>query len=73
MSSLLAAGVCLAGCGGSAAGQKVAAPVFSPDGGNFNHSQQVTITSTDGATIRYTTDGTAPSETSGTHRNITPC
>ena len=45
--------------------QRVAAPVFSPPGGAIG--QTVTITSaTSGASIRYTTDGTDPSETQGT-------
>jgi hypothetical protein len=44
--------------------QQVAAPVFSSAGPN-GHS--VTITSdTGGASIRYTTDGTTPTETNGT-------
>ncbi len=43
------------------------APAFSPAGGTFNTSQAVIITSaTSGATIRYTTDGSTPSETIGT-------
>ncbi len=46
---------------------QAAAPVFSPDGGSYAGTQTVTITTaTAGATIRYTTDGSAPSETSGT-------
>jgi hypothetical protein len=45
----------------------VAAPTFSPAGGNYNVAQTVTIsTSTAGATIRYTLDGTTPTETNGT-------
>jgi len=48
--------------------QKVEAPTFSPvDGTSFATSQQVTIScATNGATIKYTTDGTAPSSTNGT-------
>lgn len=43
------------------------APVFSPSAGNFSSSQTVTISSsTSGAVIRYTTDGTTPTVTSGT-------
>ncbi len=43
------------------------APVFSPGGGTFTSPQTVTITSaTSGATIRYTTNGTNPTETTGT-------
>ncbi|HTQ29577.1 MAG TPA: chitobiase/beta-hexosaminidase C-terminal domain-containing protein [Opitutaceae bacterium] len=44
-----------------------AAPVFSPGGGTYATAQTVTITSaTSGASIRYTTDGSTPSETAGT-------
>jgi uncharacterized repeat protein (TIGR03803 family) len=44
-----------------------AAPVFSPAAGAYTSAQSVTITSaTSGATIRYTTNGTAPTTTSGT-------
>ncbi|HTQ30493.1 MAG TPA: chitobiase/beta-hexosaminidase C-terminal domain-containing protein [Opitutaceae bacterium] len=46
---------------------QVAAPVFSPAGGTYSMAQNVAITSaTPGASIRYTTDGSAPSETNGT-------
>ncbi len=45
---------------------QAATPTFSPAGGTFVGSQVVTIsTTTSGATIRYTTDGSMPSETSG--------
>ena len=45
----------------------VATPSFSPGPGNFTTAQTVTIsTTTSGATIRYTTDGSTPSETNGT-------
>jgi hypothetical protein len=44
----------------------VATPAFSPEPGTYPSSQSVTISSTAGATIRYTTDGTAPTKTSGT-------
>lgn len=45
----------------------VAAPAFSPAGGTYGSSRSVTITSaTSGATIRYTTDGSTPTSTSGT-------
>ena len=44
----------------------VAAPSFSPAGGTYSSNQNVTITSTTGgATIRYTTDGTNPTSTTG--------
>ena len=46
---------------------QVAAPVFSPAGGTYSMAQNVAMTSaTPGASIRYTTDGSAPSETNGT-------
>lgn len=47
------------------------APTFSPDGGNLISQDGATATfitikcATEGATIRYTTDGTDPSETNG--------
>jgi len=44
----------------------VIAPVFSPAAGSYSSSQSVAITSaTSGATIRYTTDGSTPTTTSG--------
>ena len=44
-----------------------AAPSFSPAAGTVNNTLSVTITtSTSGATIRYTTNGTTPSSTVGT-------
>ncbi|HTB81722.1 MAG TPA: glycoside hydrolase family 2 TIM barrel-domain containing protein [Opitutaceae bacterium] len=47
--------------------QQASAPAFSPGGGNYSSPQTVTITSaTGGASIRYTTDGSTPSETAGT-------
>ncbi|HWZ96086.1 MAG TPA: choice-of-anchor tandem repeat GloVer-containing protein [Opitutaceae bacterium] len=46
---------------------QVAAPTFSPPAGTYTSAQTVTITSTtSGASIRYTTDGSTPSETAGT-------
>jgi len=43
------------------------APVFSPAPGTFTGTQTVAIsTTTSGASIRYTTDGTTPSSTVGT-------
>ncbi len=45
----------------------VAAPAFSPAAGTYTSAQSVTITTaTSGATIRYTTNGTAPTTTTGT-------
>ena len=42
-------------------------PDLQPGGGYLHHLDAVTIsTSTGGATIRYTTNGTTPSETVGT-------
>ena len=44
-----------------------AAPTFNPAAGTFTTSTSVTLsTSTGGATMRYTTNGTAPSESVGT-------
>jgi uncharacterized repeat protein (TIGR03803 family) len=46
--------------------EQVAAPVFSPAAGTYTGAQSVIITSaTGGASIRYTTDGSAPTETNG--------
>lgn len=45
----------------------VAAPIFSPAPGSYEGLQNVTITTaTDGATIRYTTDGSTPTASAGT-------
>jgi hypothetical protein len=45
---------------------QAAAPVFSPPGGNYATAQSVTLASaTEGATIRYTTDGSSPTSTVG--------
>lgn len=45
--------------------QTVSAPAFSPAGGTYSSAQTVTIsTTTTGATIRYTTDGSAPTTAS---------
>ena len=44
-----------------------AAPTFTPAAGTYGSAQSVTIsTTTGGATIRYTTDGSTPTETAGT-------
>lgn len=51
--------------GGGGQQQTVAAPTFSPAGGTFNSAQSVTIScDTNGATIRYTTDGSTPNSNS---------
>jgi lysophospholipase L1-like esterase len=51
----------------SAASQMVIAPVFSPGSGTYTSAQNLSIASTtSGASIRYTTDGSPPSETAGT-------
>ncbi|HTQ30594.1 MAG TPA: chitobiase/beta-hexosaminidase C-terminal domain-containing protein, partial [Opitutaceae bacterium] len=48
-------------------GGTVSAPSFSPASGTYGSAQNVTLTtSTSGASIRYTTDGSTPSETAGT-------
>ncbi|MCU0244707.1 MAG: chitobiase/beta-hexosaminidase C-terminal domain-containing protein, partial [Acidobacteria bacterium] len=45
----------------------VAAPVFAPPPGTYDEAQEVAITTTTaGASIRYTTDGTAPTASLGT-------
>ena len=45
--------------------QTVATPTFSPAGGSYFEAQSVSINcATEGAAIRYTTDGTDPTETS---------
>jgi RHS repeat-associated protein len=49
------------------AGVAAASPTFSPAAGTYSSAQTVTITSTTvGASIHYTTDGSTPSETAGT-------
>ena len=42
-------------------------PSFSPEAGTYMGSKNVSISSTDGATIRYTTDGTTPTEISAVY------
>ncbi len=50
-----------------AAAGKTAAPVITPATGTYSGSQSVTISSsTSGAAIRYTTDGSTPTQTNGT-------
>lgn len=48
-------------------GSPVAAPTFTPGGGAYSSAQTVSIgTTTTGATIRYTVDGSPPSQSNGT-------
>ncbi len=58
------------GCGienGQPPQTAVAAPMFNPGAGTYSSTLDVTITTTtSGATIRYTTDGSTPTTTSGT-------
>ncbi|MBR4521214.1 MAG: chitobiase/beta-hexosaminidase C-terminal domain-containing protein [Paludibacteraceae bacterium] len=42
-------------------------PTFSPAAGTYEGAQSVTITSTEGATIYYTTDGSAPTTSSNVY------
>lgn len=50
-----------AGCKSSTSSNRVANPVFSPEPGNYEDSQLVSIScSTSGAEIRYTLDGSLP-------------
>jgi regulation of enolase protein 1 (concanavalin A-like superfamily) len=52
---------------GSGLPPPVAPPVFNPSAGTYTSAQTVTIsTTTSGASIRYTLDGSTPSETAGT-------
>jgi hypothetical protein len=54
--------------GGGTVIQTVAAPTFSPAGGTFTDAQSVEIsTTTDGATIYYTTDGSNPTTSSNVY------
>ncbi|HTQ31542.1 MAG TPA: choice-of-anchor tandem repeat GloVer-containing protein [Opitutaceae bacterium] len=63
--SLLCA--CIFAAASAHATPQVAAPTFSPGAGSYSSAQLVTIsTTTSGATIRYTTDGSTPTETNGT-------
>ena len=71
---LLQVGVCLFGvigvlyafaCGPQTPPPQVATPTFSPEGGSYTNSVDVTIAcDTEGATIRYTTDGSDPNGSS---------
>jgi alpha-tubulin suppressor-like RCC1 family protein len=46
---------------------KVATPSFSPASGTFSAPSSITMTTTPGATIRYTTDGTEPTASSSVY------
>lgn len=46
---------------------KMATPTFSPVGGTYDATQSVTLSSTAGATIYYTLDGSNPSTTSSVY------
>lgn len=46
--------------------EKCATPVASVPGGTYASAQSVTLSSSDGGSIYYTTDGTTPSKTNGT-------
>jgi|GEM_PF-367871 len=51
----------------SSGGQQVATPTFSPAPGTYTGAQTVSISSaTSGASIRYTTNGSTPTSTTGT-------
>ena len=53
-----------------AGANQVAPPTFSPLGGSYGSAQNVTLSSTtSGAFIHYTTDGSTPSETAGIFYN----
>jgi hypothetical protein len=68
MVALSVAGVACSGGGGSTTSDATATPVFSPDAGTYAAAQSVTIsTTTTGATIHYTTDGSTPTPSSPTY------
>ena len=71
--------LCMAGCGGGGGGtttppaQPAATPTFSPAAGTYTAVQSVSLaTTTAGASIYYTTDGTAPTNTSTLYSAATP-
>lgn len=52
---------------GDAATDTLEAPVLSPGAGTYTAAQTITITAYTGSTIRYTTDGTDPTESSASY------
>jgi glucosylceramidase len=71
--------LCIAGCGGSGGGnttpppQPAATPTFSPAAGTYTTVQSVSLaTTTAGASIYYTIDGTTPTNTSTLYSAATP-
>ena len=48
---------------------QVETPVITPEGGNYNTIQTVSIMPVDGATMHYTTDGSEPTESSTTYED----
>ena len=83
--SILAIGfvvLCIAGCGSGGSNgrgnntppaQQAATPTFSPAGGTYTAVQSVTLTSTTaGASIYYTLDGSTPTNTSTLYSAATP-
>ena len=56
--------------GGTQPQETVATPTFTPEGGTYTEAQTVSIScATEGATIRYTTNGSDPTENSATYYN----
>ena len=49
-----------------------ATPTFSPEAGSYEGTQNVTITSTEGATIYYTTNGSTPTTSSSVYSSAIP-
>lgn len=72
LGSIAIAGLLISGCGGGGGSNSIppiqptaAAPTFSPGSGTFNSAQSVTISdTTSGASIYYTTNGSAPTTSS---------